>query len=290
MRAGKIAGINFIVNNWLLVLVAIFAVAGMTGKLLGVFLAVLLHELAHAKVARTFGYRVREIELLPFGGVAKIEGLNEAKASNEIMIAAAGPLTSVVMAAAIYCLLPYAAGGADALRFWQEVNLMLAEFNLLPGLPLDGGRIIRGWLAMHWGYVQATRIVVRLSQLVSLLLLGVVVYNYLTAQTINLTFIVASVFLYVAAKRELAIANFRNMRVLAHKKAELRVKGVMPTAHFTALASVAVQDIIRLFGAECYAVVLVIDEEFHLCGTLTETEVWEAIPARGLRAKIGDFL
>lgn len=290
MRAGKIAGINFVLNNWLLVIVAIFAAAGMTGKLLGVFSAVLVHELAHAQAAKKLGYCVREIELLPFGGVAKIEGLSEAKASNEIMIAAAGPLTSMVMAAALYCVLSYAAAAADELRFWFEVNLMLALFNLLPGLPLDGGRILRAWLAGNCGYVRATRIVVRLSQQVSLLLLGLVVYNYLTVRTINLTFTFAGVFLYVAAKRELAIASFHNMRVLAHKKGELMAKGVLPTAHFTAVASAAVHDIIRLFGAECYAVILVVDDRFRVCGTLTETEVWEAIPARGLKAKIGDFL
>jgi len=274
----------------MLLVAVIFMAAGMTGKLLGVFSAVLAHELAHALVAEALGYRVREIELLPFGGVAKIEGLNEAKAKNELLIAAAGPLTSTVLAVVAYWLKTLLPSAAAALQFWLEVNVMLAVFNLLPGVPLDGGRIIRAWLSMFWGYSQATRFTVQLSRLISLLLMGIVVYNYVTVKTINLTFAFAGIFLYLASQRELAMARFRNFRVLARKKADLMAKGFMPASHFIALTSTMVQDIIRAISAESYAVVLVVDENFRPRGTITETELWEGIPERGLKARIGDFL
>ncbi|HWQ60771.1 MAG TPA: M50 family metallopeptidase, partial [Negativicutes bacterium] len=92
MRAGRVAGVQLILNNWFLALIVLFAFAGLAGKVLAVFAAVLWHEAAHAAAAAALGYRVREIELLPFGGVARIERADTAGAASEIIMAAAGPL------------------------------------------------------------------------------------------------------------------------------------------------------------------------------------------------------
>ncbi|MPM61733.1 hypothetical protein SDC9_108593 [bioreactor metagenome] len=121
-------------------------------------------------------------------------------------------------------------------------------------------------------------------------MLGISGYDYFQSGTINLTFLAAAVFLFVSAKTELQVAVFRQMRVLAQKKADLTAKGVMPAKHYTALNGAQARDIINLFGPDYYYIVLVVDNNFRLCGTLTETEVWEGLPYHGLYAKIGKFL
>lgn len=290
MRVGKINEIQLILNNWFLVLMCLFTVAGMAGKALAVFSAILLHELAHAAAALALGFAVREVELLPFGGVARIERLGEAGSSSEIIIAAAGPITSLVLAAFSHIGMLNFPDWSAELGFYKQINLMLAIFNLMPGLPLDGGRILRAWLSKYRDYTEATLIAANVSKVIAFSLSGIVIYDYVTTETVNLTFIFAAVFLYVAAKTEVKIAGFRQMRVLSQKKAILTAKGVMQTSHLTALEGTSVRDIINLFGPEEYYVVLVVDERYRVFGTITETELWESLPSHGLYARIGKLL
>ncbi len=290
MRVCKIAGAQLVLNSWFLVLIVLFSLAGMSVKILIVFSAILWHELAHAAVARALGFKVREIELLPFGGVARIERLGEVGAKNEMMIAAAGPVASMVLAAASYLGVSYKLGMEELLLFFYNINIMLAVFNLAPGLPLDGGRMLRAWLALSLGYGRATWIVVRLSKCISLLLILVVIHNYIQFSTINLTFIVAATILYVASKAESRMAGFRTMRILANKKAELKARGLMPASHFAIIATTPVKELICLLEPDKYYVILVVDEALRIRGSLTETELWEALPSQGMYAEIGEFL
>ena len=290
MRACKVGNIQIKLNNWFLVFIILFAFFGMAGKVLSVFMAVLLHECAHALTALALGYKVREIELLPFGGVARIERLNDAGAASEFVIAAAGPLASLALAAIIYLFALFTGSWSEMLAFYYYTNIVLALFNLLPGLPLDGGRMFRAVLSIYFGYNKATAGAVGCSKAISVILLLLVIAEFMFAGYINITFVAAAVFLYVTAQSEMNLAGFRIMRILARKKADLATRGVMPTNHFAALTHVAVRDVLRLFRPEQYCIIVVIDDAYHIKGSLTETELWEALPERGIYARIGEFL
>jgi Zn-dependent protease/predicted transcriptional regulator len=114
------------------------------------FASVLFHELSHSVVARFYKIRVISITLFVFGGVARL-GREPAKPIQEFNIAIAGPIASLALAFGFYSLtlfFPYAEMvGALAVWLWQT-NAALALFNLLPGFPLDGGRVFR---AIVWG-------------------------------------------------------------------------------------------------------------------------------------------
>jgi stage IV sporulation protein FB len=130
LHTGKVAGTQIILNNWFLVLLGLFALAGMLGKVLIVFGAIICHELAHAGTAHLLGFKVREIELLPFGGVARIDRLNEAAPVQDMLIAAAGPLCSLVLAAFTHLMMTKFAYRHEEWAFFLQVNIMLACFNL----------------------------------------------------------------------------------------------------------------------------------------------------------------
>jgi Zn-dependent protease/predicted transcriptional regulator len=125
------------------------------------FASVLFHELAHSVIARMYKIRVISITLFVFGGVARL-GREPAKAIQEFNIAIAGPLASLFLAVGFYSLtlfFPYAQM-TGALAMWlSQTNAALALFNLLPGFPLDGGRIFR---AIVWGitkdFARATKV------------------------------------------------------------------------------------------------------------------------------------
>ena len=160
------------------------------------FLSVLGHELAHAVVARRFGMDVSSITLFVLGGVANL-AKEPPSAISEFLMAAAGPATSIVIGLigiALAVFAPSLIQSAPALQPIQPVakyigtiNLYLAVFNLLPGFPLDGGRVFR---SIVWGILKdrlaATRIAARGGQVVAaLLVLAGVVLAFRLDATIN---------------------------------------------------------------------------------------------------------
>jgi Zn-dependent protease len=142
------------------------------------FLSIFGHELSHALVAQTEGIEIEEIVLHPFGGLARLKREPDS-AGAEFRIAIAGPASSFLFALAAFglCLLAYFGFGNET---WWAVfaivaggNFMLALFNLLPGYPLDGGRVLRALLWRRGGELkQATRRVSQLGQVIA----GVVLF------------------------------------------------------------------------------------------------------------------
>jgi Zn-dependent protease/predicted transcriptional regulator len=120
------------------------------------FASVLAHELCHALMGNHLGEEVHRITLFIFGGMAELE--HEPKSGiDELKIAAVGPLSSLVIAG-IFWLIARGVAATPATALWESVfsylafiNLALALFNLLPGFPLDGGRLLRAGLWMRWG-------------------------------------------------------------------------------------------------------------------------------------------
>jgi Zn-dependent protease len=109
------------------------------------FASVLLHELGHSVVALWYKIPVRSITLFLFGGVAQI-GAEPPSAVAEFLIAVAGPLVSLTLAIVFYAVQPLVAGIEPLLglaKYLAYINLILLVFNLIPGFPLDGGRVFR---------------------------------------------------------------------------------------------------------------------------------------------------
>jgi Zn-dependent protease/CBS domain-containing protein len=112
------------------------------------FASVLIHELGHSVVAMKYHIPIRGITLLLFGGVAEI-GAEPPSASSELWIAGAGPVTSFALAGLFYLMMPLVSGIPPLLglvKYLAYINLVLAAFNLIPGFPLDGGRVFRAFV------------------------------------------------------------------------------------------------------------------------------------------------
>jgi Zn-dependent protease len=122
------------------------ALAWSAGFAVAFFACVLVHELAHALAARAVGVPTREIRLFVFGGVARIDG-EPADAAGEALMAMAGPLASATLAG-LFAVAGWSVAGpaGDLLALLFVGNLVVAGWNLLPGFPLDGGRVARALL------------------------------------------------------------------------------------------------------------------------------------------------
>ena len=162
-------GIPIRVHVSLLVFLGLVAAfwGGLGGLILmvAVFGSVVLHELGHALVARAKGLPIADISLYPFGGMARM--LDAPRTTGvEIGVAAAGPLVSLALGLGFWGL--SALSSSSELWLMAEVNLVLGIFNLLPALPMDGGRILRALLARKLGFFKATRIAARLARWLAL--------------------------------------------------------------------------------------------------------------------------
>jgi Zn-dependent protease/CBS domain-containing protein len=113
------------------------------------YLSVLIHELGHVAVAKALGMEVRRIVLQPLGGVSEVVEERPGKPSREYMVAVIGPMTSLAIGLVGYAIAAQLDHGTVAWVIASEVaiaNLFVAAFNALPGLPLDGGRVLRALL------------------------------------------------------------------------------------------------------------------------------------------------
>ncbi len=163
------------------------------------------HELAHAIVARRFGVQVRGITLFLLGGVAEIEGELPTPAK-EFAVALAGPATSLALGAAFALLwrLSTAAGwtGAEGVAFTvAAVNMGVAVFNLVPGLPLDGGRLLRAGLWRRSGsFAEATRTAATAGRLVALVLAAVGLIAAFAGDPAGLWYVPMGGFIFLMAR------------------------------------------------------------------------------------------
>ncbi len=146
------------------------------------FLCVLVHELSHSLMARRFGVKVDSITLLPIGGVAQMRSMPR-EPWQEVVIALIGPVTCLGLAA-VFLAMHAALGGTPVqigLRTLMKpgtsitenlfkVNMLLAMFNVLPAFPLDGGRVLRGILAIFVGRERGTHAATAIGQFFAILL------------------------------------------------------------------------------------------------------------------------
>ena len=145
------------------------------------FASIVLHELGHSLTAQRFGLRVRSITLFVVGGVARLES-EPKRPADEVVIAAAGPLVSVLLGLGFALLAETGLGGETVVAIFDwlgTINVFLAVFNCVPGFPLDGGRVLRGivWAATG-SFERATRIAAGSGTLVAY---GLIFFGIVTA-------------------------------------------------------------------------------------------------------------
>lgn len=196
-RIGTLLGFPVEINLTFLLLLGVVLMwfGGLAGLIVVAlaFSSVLLHELGHAVVARRLGVRVSGIELHFFGGAAKMIE-SPRSANDEIAIAAAGPAVSLILAGLGLGLGLLVGSWFVAMIGW--INLTIALFNLVPALPMDGGRILRAWLTRRMDFVRATDASVAVARVVAI---GLAVLGLATGAY---TLVLLAPFLWMLGTRE----------------------------------------------------------------------------------------
>jgi stage IV sporulation protein FB len=187
-----------------------------------VFVIVVLHELGHSIAAINYNVAVKQIVLLPIGGVAQLEDIPE-EPKKELVIAIAGPMVNIILAIILLVIAPLAgqsitftnllklSASLGELSFPSifsyifTTNLFIGLFNLIPAYPMDGGRIFRALLATRLPYIKATSIAVLIGQILSW---GFGLVGFLNG---NFFLIILAFFIYTGAGQEGRLIQVRNI-------------------------------------------------------------------------------
>jgi stage IV sporulation protein FB len=287
LKIFRVGGITVQFHWVFILLLFLLAFYGYLRETLILFALVLSHEVVHMLVARAHGLEVGEVELFPFGGVARIEDVLELDPQTESNVAMAGPLFNfllVAVALVIYANLP-AWQTNETFLFFIRCNLVLGFFNLLPALPLDGGRILRAKLSALLGFQQATEVAIRISKLMSLLMLILGGYLFYRGH-FHLTLFAAAFFLYFAASREQTVAVYAFIRSLTSKKRTLLAQGVMPVVTLMAVDDTPLKEVLRRFAMKKYHRVLIVGKDGRILGEAMENDIVDTILRKGIYAAV----
>ncbi len=180
------------------------------GFVFTIFACVVLHELGHSLAARRYGIQTRSITIFPIGGVASLEKIPE-KPQQELVVAFAGPLVNILIAIGLWLFLSLTGemhlnvedveemthiNGGNFLLSLLIVNIMLVVFNMIPAFPMDGGRVLRAFLAMNMSRVKATEWAVNVGKFFALLF---VFYGFSS----NPFLVFIALFIFLSAQTEL---------------------------------------------------------------------------------------
>ena len=219
-------------------------VMGVAGTL-GLFFSIIFHEMCHSIVARAYGIPMKGITLFIFGGVAQMDD-EPPSAKTEFLMAIAGPISSLFLALCFYIISGFLGNTTFSpetnavFEYLAFINLVLALFNLLPGFPLDGGRVLRAAL-WHWknNIRWATRIASEIGTGLGTLLIILGIFSLITGNFIGgLWWIVIGMFL-----RNASGMSYQQLALRKALEGE-QVKRFMITDPVTVTSSTTLQQLV----------------------------------------------
>ncbi len=241
-------------------------------------LAVASHELCHALAAWRMGFTVRRLELLPLGAAAQIDTLFETDPICEVGIALAGPMGNLLMVS-LLASIPYFWPVENPWLAWAiTANLSVALCNLIPALPLDGGRVLRGILAARMEIGRATRIAAGVSLGIGLAV-TIAALVMLVAGSFHVTAWFLGIFLLANGWKERKTAPLLTLRQRTGKKEELLRKGSMPLHRMAARYDYPLTSLLRRLRTGRYHLVTVVDGDGQSLGEVSEASVVDCLLA-----------
>ncbi len=304
LHLGKIFGINIYINfSWLIILVFLtwslasswfptyapgfstttYWLIGLISALL-LFVSVLLHELAHSLVARARGLSVRNITLFIFGGVSNIEQ-EPTSAGVEFQMAVVGPVVSILIGVLAFLLeLPFRGSRspiAAILGYLAVTNILLGIFNLIPGFPLDGGRVLRSIIWKITGSLRrATRAASIIGQIIAYLFILWGIWQFFTGNILN------GIWLGFIGWYLLSAAQSANSQVMLQSMFRgVTVGDVMNSNPFTVPANISLQKLVEEYFLPQGLRSAIVMQADQLAGLITLSDIrhvpreqWAQVP------------
>ena len=267
----------------LFVMAVFFVAMGMAYELACSLAAVLLHECAHAKVAKKLGYELNTVKLMPYG--AALCGQTDILPKHEVIIALAGPLFNAVVAVlfvALWWLVPSGYVFTSAFCF---SNLYIGLFNLIPVYPMDGGRVVLGLLSCKMPRTKAYKIMRIISAVCACLALSLFVASVFF--TPNISLLAVGIFMTVSALFPNKDVGYRAVFSLPCRAEKLRRP--LDVRRYAVVDSCPLGELVSVLDGERFTEFAVYNGEMTVRAIITETEVVNAVKRYGYDKTV-DFI
>jgi len=251
---------------------------------LAAFIIAALHELSHISMAAVLKVPIAAVELQPFGITARLKESYIKEPYKEVLIALAGPAFNFAAAGVCRFLMTHYHFELNYL-FW--LNISMALLNLLPCLPLDGGRVIKALLTSNWGIVKAFNSVIRLTKVITVLLIFVSIFLLLVSE-FNFSLILIGAFLLANISTERRNLNIIAMKEMLGNKEKLKTDDINKVRAIAVFEDVSARILLKYFSYNYYYIIDVLDKNMKIVNRITETELINALVSKGIRVKLRD--
>lgn len=242
------------------------------------FVIVILHEYTHYFTAYIFGYRGGKIKILPFGASLNLTGIEGASVKEEIIISLSGPIMNLVLAVIFYALnINYRNGFIETLFF---TNLCIGIFNLLPALPLDGGRILRAIISSRTIYRRANIITISISMSIGGLFILYYLFCFFKGH-INFTFGIIAFYIIIYSKKEKERVAYIIMSDIIKKKFKFMKKGYIENKSLSIYWREGLLKALSLVEKNRYNLFIVLDDDLKVVDIIYESEVIDGLKNYG---------
>jgi stage IV sporulation protein FB len=257
-----------------IITITIMVICGYGKEYLMAYLSMLLHELGHTFTAVLFGNCISLIKISPFGLKVEIEGKNIR--TERIIIYICGPLINILLfliCVIIASTFPYHKSIFTLIAY---LNISLAVFNLLPVMPLDGGRIAFELISARIGSFKAHKYIYYVTYVLSVffIVIGCMLVSYSIA---NFCLVLIGIFIFgelKSFKREVAIMN---MKDVIYRRSRLLKKGIYPARDLVVVKTMRMGDIIRNLDFDRFHIIHVLDEDLKLLKVFTEQDIMDGV-------------
>ena len=281
MRLGYVGETAVECSPLLLLLVMWMAISGELATCLMTMLALSMHEMAHAFMAKGLGLQVERIELQPFGFVVRLE---RATGWDAMAIASAGPLFSLLTA--MGCIAAASKWTFPLVEGFGRINLSLALINLIPALPLDGGRILRAIINRYLPEDTCLKLGSALGVLGGGLFLALGALLFINGER-NVTPAIFGLFLLIAAIHEYREGKPARVEAMMRRHKGLRKGGSIRVVHVGVHSSMSVSAAIRRLQSGAYTVIDVLDDDMRIMGRADEATLLFLLAKTGGSSSLG---
>jgi stage IV sporulation protein FB len=273
------------------VFLILFLVLGFLGNgfpsTVSVLMALALHELSHLFFSHALGYQVSELKLTPLGGCIRIDPLFEVNPDAELVIAASGPLSNLLMAGGVFYLGILGISN-HYLECWQKYNFFIGMINLIPAIPLDGGRIIHAWLNQKIGLQASASVLKTISWLVSLCILGIGTGKILAGRGGALYFLVGLFILFHVINYKSPELNLA-WKLLQHKKKLLNRKGLLNLKPVLVNPETLLRTALQRYGTNDYLLFYILNPPQKIT-IIGEESAWNTLLEKGFNVTFREAL